>query len=280
MRYRVLWLLLLCLLLSACRAAPAGDSPTATAPAVTTATATAEASPTTESPPTATATLEPTEEPQPTPTATVEATDRPEVDIEPHVLARLILEQATPAGPPGWQVEPCEGQAPILCVSDGQQNVGYAELLVNPLSSYDADHPLRVAAGALPADIASYTAEDLALVQETLTALAEEHLEVIREDRAITYPDDTFTPLPQEPAQLGPLPAVSFGFVHTDPAGEVVERYLYVAAFDQDFVYWFGAQYDPANVTTFVSDETVLAFAPFFVEMAAGLPLYAVELPF
>jgi hypothetical protein len=78
---------------------------------------------------------------------------------------------------------------------------------------------------------------------------------------------------------MGILPALAFGFVHSDPAGEVVERYLNVAAFDQNAIYWFGINYDPLNVSTFVSDEAVTQFSPYFRQIAATLPVASASVP-
>jgi hypothetical protein len=270
MKLRILLLLSLGLLLIACGPTPEADpqpSPTAAA-STTVPTETAVPKPTTEPTPQATATHVPAVEP------TSEPTVEPEAEIDPFTLARQLIEQVDLTPPEGRRVEPCEGEAPVLCISDGQQNMGYAELLIFPLSSYPEDHPVRLAAEALPADPAAYTAEQETAVQQALTALAEEHLAVIAADRAITYPNDTFTPLPAEAAQMGALPALSFGFVHTNQADEVVERYLNIAAFDRRFIYWFGVNYDPANVSTFVSDTAVTQFAPFFLQIAASLPLH------
>ncbi|MBE2197227.1 MAG: hypothetical protein IAE79_01375 [Anaerolinea sp.] len=254
------------LLMSLAACAPSGTGTAAAIPTATAVTTTSE-EPTTEPTPAPTATNAPTVEPA------LEPTVEPEMEINPFTLARQLIEQVDLTPPEGRRVEPCEGEAPILCVNDGQQNAGYVELLIFPLTSYAEDHPIRLVAGDLPANPATYTADQAAAIQQALTILAEEHLDVIAADRAITYPDDTFTPLPIEPAKMGALSALTFGFVHTNEAEEVVERYLNVAAFDRRFIYWLGSNYDPANVFTFVSDTLITQFAPFFLEIAASLPL-------
>lgn len=197
----------------------------------------------------------------------------PAADVDPFVLARQLVEQTNPAAPEGWQVAPCEGEAAVFCISNGQENVGFAELLIFPLSTHDAQHPARLVAETLPADPAAYTADQQTAVQQALTALAEEHLAVIADDRAITYPDDTLSPLPIEPAKMGGLPAVTFGFVHTNDAAEVLERYVQIAAFDRQHMYWLVINYDPANVSTFVSDTAVTEFILSFRQTAENLPL-------
>lgn len=265
MKIRIFLPLLLLILLIACGPTPEAELLPSPAAVATTAapTETAAPKPTSEPTPAATETAAPTPEP----------TIEPEVEIDPFTLARQLIEQVVLAAPEGWQVEPCEGEAAVLCISDGEENVGYAELLIFPLNSYDAEHPVRLTAETLPADSTTYTAEQETAVQQALTALAEEHLDVIAADRAITYPDDTFTPLPIEPAQMGGQPALTLGFVHTDDSETAVERYVNVATFDRQFIYWFGINFDPANVSTFVSVTAVTQFTPFFLQTAASLPL-------
>ncbi|HRQ40588.1 MAG TPA: hypothetical protein PLD25_21955 [Chloroflexota bacterium] len=269
MRTRFFLPLLLGLLLIACEPTSQGDSQ----PSPTAVGATAVLVETAVPKPTTEPTLAPTATHAPTIEPTLEPTVEPEVEINPFTLARQIIEQVDLTPPEGRRVEPCEGEAPILCVNDGQQNAGYVELLIFPLTSYAEDHPIRLVADDLPADPATYTADQAAAIQQALAILAEEHLDVIAADRAITYPDDTFTPLPIEPAKMGALSALTFGFVHTNEAEEVVERYLNVAAFDRRFIYWLGINYDPANVSTFISDTLITQFAPFFLEIAANLPI-------
>jgi hypothetical protein len=109
-------------------------------------------------------------------------------------------------------------------------------------------------------------------VRAALTAQAERYLDLIEADRAFTYPDDPFTRLDPEPVMLGSLPGLAFGFMREDAIG-VAERYLNIAAYNAGVLYWFAAPYDPANVTTFISDEALLQFERYFREIAAGLQL-------
>ena len=73
---------------------------------------------------------------------------------------------------------------------------------------------------------------------------------------------------------MGALPALTFGFTRANSDGAVQERYLNVAAFDQQFLYWFGISYDPVYVSSFVSDAAVSQFTPFFHQIAASLPIH------
>ncbi len=49
---------------------------------------------------------------------------------------------------------------------------------------------------------------------------------------------------------MGGLPALNFGFVHTNDAEEIIERYVNIMAFDRQFVYSFNINFDPANFST------------------------------
>jgi hypothetical protein len=264
----------LILLLTACTAAQ-NQAPTSTAvPAGSAAVlAPTTAPPATAVPvafvkPTATAVPEDTSEP----TATPPAVPAPEID--PYALARQILEQSEFAAAEGWLVTPCEGEAVVLCISDEHGHVGYAELLIYPLSSYDADHPLRLATVGLPPEPADYTADHVTLARQALAALADEHLAGIAADRAITFPGDTFAPLGQEAVRMGALPALAFGFVHTDEQGAVEERYANVAAFDQQFLYWLGINYLRGNESGFTSEAALEQFTPVLYELATHLPIH------
>lgn len=172
------------------------------------------------------------------------------------------------SAPEGWQVQPCEGEAPWLCITNGQDFVGLVELGVYPLDTHPefqailADLGLEPGVDLQPGD-----------ARAALSALAENYLDVIREDREITYPDDPFIPIGPEPVQVGQLPGVTVGFVRENSAGEVLERYLSYAAFDGHAIYWLTAPYDPANVTTFVSDEALTQFEPYLREIVAALLL-------
>ena len=134
----------LILLLAACSAAQdQAPAPTAVPASPAEVLAPATAPPATSVPvvfvePTAAAVPRVTSEPTAVPTIV------PAPEIDPYALAREILEQSEFAAAEGWLVTPCEGEAAVLCISDGQDHVGYAELLIYPLSSYDADHPLRL----------------------------------------------------------------------------------------------------------------------------------------
>lgn len=225
------------------------------------------------------ATETPRSTPEPVTTASAEPTNEPAVEIDPYVLARQLVEQTTLPVQDSWTIIPCEGEAAFFCISDGEVILGFAELLIFPLSGYADDHLVRQTAAGLPAVTQALSYEQQAAVQEALVGLAREYLAIFSAVRAITYPNDLFTPLEFEPVQMGSLPALSFGFVHTSPDGEVLERYLNIAAFDREVIYWMGINYDPASISSFVSDNAVTEFIPIFFEITANLPIHTAPMP-
>jgi hypothetical protein len=158
-------------------------------------------------------------------------------------------------------------------VSDGQESVGAAELLFTALDTHPDFQAILAENGLEPGTTPQPGEAYESAIRAALTALAEQYLAVIEADRQATYPNDTFVRLEPEPTQVGQLPGLTFGFRREDASGMVAERYLNYAAYDQGVLYWLGAQYDPANVTTFVSNEVLTEFEPYLREIVAGLNL-------
>ena len=213
------------------------------------------------------------------PTASPVPPNEPAVEIDPFILARQLVEQTTLPAEESWQMMPCDGEAAFFCISEDEAILGFAELLIFPLSGYVDDHVVLQAAETLSLDNQALSDEQQAVVQEALVGLADEYLAIFSADRVITYPNDLFTPLEFEPGRMGSLPALAFGFVHTSPEGEVLERYLNIAAFDREVIYWMVINYDPANISTFVSDTAMTQFIPTFYEIAANLPIHTATMP-
>lgn len=186
--------------------------------------------------------------------------------------ADLVKETALPDTDP-WHIAPCEGFTPLFCVTGPDGESGFVELLTLPLENQPEFLSMFYSAGLTPGQEPESGDDYAAAAREALAALADFHLDRVEEDRAISYPEGTFTRLETRPVLLGSLPALAFGFVHTDVDGNVVERYLDIAAFDRTVLYWLGANSDPANFTNFNSDAALLEFAPYLPEVAAGIPV-------
>jgi hypothetical protein len=201
---------------------------------------------------------------------------RPIPTLDPNAWSAInplhILLGPTPA-PEGWTVQPCKGETALLCVADEQETIGAAELLINPLDTNPEFQAFLEEQGIMP-DVTPEAGEAYeTAVRAALTSQAERYLDIIEADREFTYPDDPFTRLGPKPVLLGGLPGLAFGFTREGASGAIEERYLNIAAYDRGVLYWFSAPFDPNNITTFISDEALLEFEPYFREIAAGVRL-------
>jgi hypothetical protein len=260
---RMVGILLATLLLTACQptaqpSAPVGVTPTVVAEAIPTAMATVAITETPVSPPSGSEVATPAE--------------------DPFVLARRIVEQIGANAPvvDGWQVQPCEGMAPALCVRSGEENVGYAEVNLFPLDTMTDFLSLLAEQGL---EINAIDPANALYQQHAVPALREfvaNHLATIEEDRQITFGDRLkFSTLATEESNFGPLPGVYYGFLLTDADGKVVERNINFAAFDADYVYIISAFYMPGHESAFASDEALTTFEPLLRQIVAALQLPA-----
>lgn len=103
----------------------------------------------------------------------------------------------------GWTIRSCEGDAPLLCVLDGDRLLGDIEL-----AEYPAEGDLT-------------GAEDLAAA---LRARGRDFLRSMEEDREIGCPDFAFQEVDVRDATVAGGLAVRTGFVLRDAGGREVER--------------------------------------------------------
>ncbi|MCL7453985.1 MAG: hypothetical protein M8467_13160 [Anaerolineae bacterium] len=178
--------------------------------------------------------------------------------------------------PPGWTVEPCEGEGPFLCVSTGEILPATVELFHYPLTQHQ-DAPQWMAEAGLetgqPRD--PEDPEQARAAREVLRALMADHMGVVEEDRGITYPEGrSFVLLEPEEVMLGRLPGLFYGFAGVEGNGETYERWLTYAALDGETFYFLTAFYDPGDTPgSFPSDQALLTFAPYLRDIVAGLKL-------
>lgn len=112
--------------------------------------------------------------------------------------------------PNGWTLTHCEGDAPMLCLLDGERHVGFLEL---------GEYPLPAEAGD---DARAY-----------LDRHVQDFLDAMREDRAVGCPALSFEPTPPLEVEVGGQPGVRAGFRLVDDRGAEVERHvLYWTAVD------------------------------------------------
>ena len=192
-----------------------------------------------------------------------------------------------PADAPSlWAIRPCQGDAPYLCVTAGQERVGAIGLFMSHLEALETPPPgappsndaslaaLLRQQGLTPGAIDARNPEHAAKIAAAMRAFVEEYHRTIARDRQITYGSaHTYTRLATQDAQVGTIPGLRYGFTVTDQAGTVRERYVNYAAFDGTVLSVLVAQYDTGAESTFRSDEELQRFEPYLTRLVAGLRL-------
>lgn len=114
------------------------------------------------------------------------------------------------AAPGGFTIEACAGDAPLLCVQEGDQAQGLVEHLAFTLDSFDE----------LARDIAAGVS-----VHDALLAEIGRFSRAVREDRVATCPDTyTFQTAPTVSAVVAGNEGVRYGFSVLGERGNLVER--------------------------------------------------------
>ncbi|HSJ54296.1 MAG TPA: hypothetical protein VLC52_11200 [Anaerolineae bacterium] len=178
--------------------------------------------------------------------------------------------------PPGWTVQPCEGQGPFLGVSTGDEFPGSVELLHSPIEQREDVWQWMVEAGLEPGQPLDLDdPEQVRRAREVLHALRDDHMGVVEEDRGLTYPEGrSFVLLEPEEVQVGRLPGLYYGFAGVEEDGQTYERWLTYAALDGQNLYILTAFYDPGDTPgSLPSDEALLTLAPYLRDIVAGLRL-------
>jgi hypothetical protein len=179
----------------------------------------------------------------------------------------------TPA-PDGWRVEPCTGDGPFLCVLEGAQNVGFVHLSSYPLETMTDFQVMLSAAGVDAASFNYKDPGDAARARQALTAFVENYHSTIMQDRQATFGDTkTYKRLETEEINVGELPGLRYGFTLLNQDGSIHERWLSFSTFDGEGLFTIVASYYPDPELSFRSDEDLLHFEPFLVDIIKGLRL-------
>lgn len=178
--------------------------------------------------------------------------------------------------PPGWEVIPCEGNSPLLCVSSQGRLLGTVEIGVYPLADYPKFQQKLINAGILPDFQPDHHSPEYQ--NKLLTALqawVADVNETILRDRQQTFNNKIiFSAYPPQPASVGKLPGLSYGFVGIKPEGGVQELHISHVTFDGHNLYVMTTAFDSNSVTgKFDELENLAIFQPYFAAIAANLNL-------
>ncbi|MBW4480642.1 MAG: hypothetical protein KME54_28315 [Tolypothrix brevis GSE-NOS-MK-07-07A] len=185
---------------------------------------------------------------QPQPVATLTQTNSASKPTEGNIWKSVLGKTATP---PGWKVAPCEGNAPLLCVSSQGKVLGTVEMQVYSLANQPNFQKMLVTAGIPPGakvDLQSPNYQTQLLT--ALNAWVADHYAVLSKDRQSAYGVSiSFSPQPPQKVPFGMLHGVRYGFTGIKQGGEVYEQNLGYVAFDGASLYVIQTAFNPAAKT-------------------------------
>jgi hypothetical protein len=191
------------------------------------------------------------------PPAPIDNNNEESAVVEPSIASWADLLGPVSA-PDGWQVEPCENPA-LLCVRAEGEILGTVERFSYPFG--EASWP-----GAVP--------QTPAAQRQFLDIWVADHYAAIKTDRAGADPNLQFAPDSPEPARVGSLPGLRYGYTITHPNGVVYDRSVGYVATDGDQIYVFVTGLisgDPSG--SFGNTEDFAAFEPHLNTLMEGLRL-------
>ncbi|MCL6434396.1 MAG: hypothetical protein K6T90_09310 [Leptolyngbyaceae cyanobacterium HOT.MB2.61] len=183
--------------------------------------------------------------------------------------------------PKGWEIKPCEGEAPFLCVSSNQRSLGSVELNIYPLTQQTAFQRMLAQVG-VPAGASDYgEAIHQSQVLVALQTWVDEHYTVIGKDRQGIYGQGgKFQPWKPAVAQVGQLKGLLYGFKGRDRTGKVQEYQIGYVAFDGKQLYVITTALDLEGLPGgFKSWQHLQQFEPYLTRIVAGLRLPVHQMP-
>ncbi|MBD2358810.1 hypothetical protein H6G41_30150 [Tolypothrix sp. FACHB-123] len=180
------------------------------------------------------------------------------------------------SAPTDWQVAPCSGNAPLLCVSTQGKVLGTVEIGVYPLAKYPTFQKQLEAAG-IPANskIDYQNPQYQTQLWTALKAWVTDYYTAIAKDRQVTYGQDiTFSSHPPQLVTIGKLPGIRYGFTGIKRQGGVQEQHISHVTFDGTALYVITSAFDPGSATgKFDKLEDLAIFQPYLYAIAADLKL-------
>jgi hypothetical protein len=189
---------------------------------------------------------------------------------------KKILDVKTANNSLGWNVAPCEGNAPLLCVSSKKELLGTVELAVYPLENLPQFQKMLSDAGITPrVKENDQNPQYRTKLATALKAWVDDHYAVLAKDRQATYGKDiTFlTQLPQK-VDIARLQGMYYGFAGIKRGGGIQERHVGYITFDDKSVYVITSAFDPTSVTgKFDKLENFQNFEPYLNAIAKNMNL-------
>ncbi|MBN3962109.1 hypothetical protein [Nostoc sp. NMS8] len=192
---------------------------------------------------------------------------------EGNIWQKILVNAAAPTN---WQVAPCEGNAPLLCISSGGKRLGTVEINVYPLANNEDFRKKLVAAGIPTGSQVDYQSSKYQTqVLAALQAWVADHYAAFAKDRQGKYGKEiTFSTYPPQPVPIGKLQGIRYGFTGLKQQGGVQEQHIGHVAFDGTKLYVITTAFDTDTQTgKFEKLENLAIFQPYLYAIAADLRL-------
>lgn len=175
--------------------------------------------------------------------------------------------------PNGWSVVPCEGEASMLCVREGNKSVGGVELGIYPLETLPDFQKILVAVGIPSGETNYQSPHRQAQLLTALKAWAADYYVTFANDRRIGYGTQVrFSPKEPETVPFGSLQGLRYGFAGLEQNGGVREEHVGYVAFDGKALYIISTSFDPPSITgTFDTLKNFRRFEPYLSELVAEI---------
>jgi hypothetical protein len=193
--------------------------------------------------------------------------------IEENIWKKILGEITAPNG---WEVAPCPGNAPLLCVSSKGEILGTVEIGIYPVKNNpDFQKNLTVAGIPLSSNVDYQSPKYQTQVSQALRAWVANLYATLAKDRQSSYGNKiVFSAYPPQQSSVGKLQGISYGFIGLKLEGGVQEQHIGRVAFDGTKLYVINTAFDPSSVTgKFEKLENLAIFQPYLSAIAANLKL-------
>jgi hypothetical protein len=191
--------------------------------------------------------------------------------IEGNIWSRIL---GNTIAPPGWNVTPCQGNVPLLCIDSDGKNLGTVQMEIYPREKQPQLEKMLIAAGIPTAVKVDYqNSNNQIKIVSALNAWITDNYETLLK-RQSGYSNITFTSLPPQQVNIGKLQGLRYGFAAIKKEGGIQEQHLAYVAFDGKSLYVINTAFDPkAKSGTFEKLENLAVFEPFLSAIAVNLKL-------
>lgn len=193
--------------------------------------------------------------------------------IPPKLSWQELLGNTT--APQGWQVRPCEGDGPFLCVFNREVWVGSLEMSVYPLENLPDFQKILSKTGATSGSGNAQTRQEQAQRLNALKAWVADYYAFFSSNRQPEYGTQiTFSAQEPQVVMVGPLQGLRYGFTGQKPDGTLHEQQVGFVAFDGAKLYVISTGFDPLSETgTFKRLEDFREFEPYLAQLVANIKL-------